>query len=147
MRSLLCRCRRERKQHEVLDEPRPLDNLPEFGGSLVGAPGAGERESSQVAGEHEPDLEGLRERPHEPLGDAQRLRLVLDRVAQHGELVAAEARDRVRGPQHGLQARADGAQQLVPGVMAERGTLVEANRGGGWRGFGILGVQAQGAAS
>ena len=62
----------------------------------------------------------MRERAHEPLRDAQRVRLVADALAQHGELVAAEAGDHVVRAQHGAQARADRPQQLVAGVVAER---------------------------
>ena len=45
--------------------------------------------------------------------------LVLHFVAQHGELVAAEARDRVAGAQHALDALGDDGEQLVAGLQAE----------------------------
>jgi len=57
---------------------------------------------------------------HQALGDAQSVRLVVDALAQHRELVAAEARDRVGRAQGRAQARAERAQQLVTGVVAER---------------------------
>ena len=44
----------------------------------------------------------------------------VDVLAEDRELVAAEARDRVAGAQLAVQARADRAQQLVAGVVAER---------------------------
>ena len=65
-------------------------------------------------------LERLGERAHEPLGDAQALRLVGDLVAQDGELVSAEAGDHVAGAQHRAQARPDLAQELVARVVPER---------------------------
>ncbi len=39
---------------------------------------------------------------------------------QHGELVAAKARDRVGSPEYRLQARRDFAQKLIPRRVAER---------------------------
>ncbi len=59
----------------------------------------------------------------DPAGDAGGVRLVGDPLAEHAEAAAAEARDGVAGAQHGEQPRADGAQQIVAGTLAER--LVE----------------------
>ena len=62
----------------------------------------------------------MREGAHEALRDPQGVRLVPHALAEHRELVAAEAGDHVLRAQHGAQARADRAQQLVAGVVAER---------------------------
>ena len=54
------------------------------------------------------------------LGDHVASRGVGDAVEQHGELVAAEARDGVAGAQRATQPARDGDQQLVADVVAER---------------------------
>ena len=55
----------------------------------------------------------------DPVGDRDRLLFVGEAVDQDAELVAAEAGDDVAGPQVGAQARRDGSQQGVAGVVAE----------------------------
>ena len=47
------------------------------------------------------------------LRDDGRLRRLADRRQEHGELVTAEPRDRVAGPNHGLQPRAQDREHLV----------------------------------
>ena len=53
------------------------------------------------------------------LGDGDHVALVLRVVADDGELVAAEARDRVARAQHALDALRDDGEQLVAGREAE----------------------------
>ena len=52
----------------------------------------------------------LQRRAH-PLDHPQRVRLVVDVLAEHRELVAAEAGDGVAGPHGGAQPGGDRAQQ------------------------------------
>src|SRR5205085_1317694 len=56
----------------------------------------------------------------DPLRDGHRLELAGDVLAEHGELVAAGAGDRVLGADRGLQAPGQLEQQLVAAVVAER---------------------------
>ena len=66
------------------------------------------------------DLQRIGQRAQHTLGDDRGLARVRDVLEQHGELVAADPRDRVAGPQRGVQAQRDRLQQLVAGLMAER---------------------------
>ena len=66
------------------------------------------------------DHERLRDRALQALGDADHVLLVGDVLAQHHELVAAEARRRVAAAQALLQAPAERLQQQVADVVAER---------------------------
>jgi hypothetical protein len=66
------------------------------------------------------DLERLVEHAGETLGELERLLLVAHAVAQDDELVAAEARDRIRVPHRAREPRRDRLQQLVAGLVAER---------------------------
>ena len=61
----------------------------------------------------------LRERQQDPLGDAGRVVAVRQVFDHHRELVAAEARDGVGGPQHAVQAPADLDEHLVAAGVAE----------------------------
>ncbi len=61
------------------------------------------------------ELERLRERLADPLGDADRLRLGVEVLAQDHELVAAEARDGVADAQPLAQPRRQRDEQLVAG--------------------------------
>ena len=54
----------------------------------------------------------------EPFGDLERLGLVHD-LAQHGELVSAEARQGVDGPKGGAQALGHTLEELVSALVAE----------------------------
>ena len=63
--------------------------------------------------------EGPRQRLRDPLGDPGRAALVPDVLGEHGELVAAEARDRVSGAQRLLDPGGHGGEQLVAGGVAE----------------------------
>jgi hypothetical protein len=66
-----------------------------------------------------PARNGTCERALQAIRDA-RCRSPLDALDEHGELVAAEAGDGV-APAHALeQALADGGQELVAGLVAER---------------------------
>src|SRR3954447_10098853 len=65
------------------------------------------------------DAEGALERGAQPQSRRGRARLVAG-IQDAGELVPAEARERVAWPQRLLQARADLTQDLVPGRVAER---------------------------
>ena len=66
-----------------------------------------------------PTRERALERRAQPQAGGAGRRLVAG-VEHDRELVAAEPRERVAGPQRLLQARADLAQDLVAGVVAER---------------------------
>ena len=84
--------------------------------------GAGDRDPQRglrevlAGGELERRLEG----GDDPLGHARGRALVGNPIEQDDELVAAEPRDRVAGPQRGLQPRRDLHQQLVAGGVPER---------------------------
>lgn len=54
------------------------------------------------------------------LGDHDRVALAVDVVAENREFVAAEASDRVAGPQDALKSRRHVDQQAVAGVVAQR---------------------------
>ena len=69
------------------------------------------------------DVERLLERPHHPGGDARRLVVALDVLAQQGELVAAHASDSVARPEQLVQALGHRHQQAVAAVVAQ--ALVE----------------------
>ena len=64
------------------------------------------------------DAVGLRERLGDALGDADRVALAGDLLAEHGELVAAEAGRGVAAAQDAVQPVGDGAQQLVADGVA-----------------------------
>jgi hypothetical protein len=89
------------------------------------------RGPGQVSGDRDPDARGDEllgraelERPAQcfghALGDADRQLGLREVVADHAELVAAEARDRVTGAQHVGEPRGQHAQQLIPGAVPER---------------------------
>ena len=63
---------------------------------------------------------GVREHGVQPRDDRRALRVVLERVAQHQELVAREPARRVAAPQGGRHPRCDRGQQLVSGGVPER---------------------------
>ena len=62
---------------------------------------------------------GQLEQGAQPLGDRERLRRVGEVLAEHDELVAAEARERVVDAQAVGQARGEAAEQLVAGLVAQ----------------------------
>ena len=66
------------------------------------------------------DAERLGQRGEHALGDDRRLARVGDVLEQHGELVAAHARDGVARAQRRVEPQRDGLQQLVAGLVAER---------------------------
>ncbi len=66
-----------------------------------------------------PERERLLEGRSHAVDDAQRVRLVLHLLAQHRELVAAEARDGVARTHSCPEPGPDGAQQGVAGAVAE----------------------------
>ena len=66
------------------------------------------------------DVDRKNERVHDPLRDGDRGGLgVVAVLDHHRELVPAEARDQVLGPQAGTQARRDRHEQLVAGRVPE----------------------------
>ena len=65
------------------------------------------------------EMQRLRDRVKQLLRDERRVGLRLDVRDQHGEFVAAHARDGVLLAQHGAQPRADDLQQLVAEGVAE----------------------------
>ena len=84
--------------------------------SPVGQRDADARGEEHLAGrEHE----RLGENGSHALGDGEDVAFVLRVVAHDGELVAAEARDRVAGAQDALDALRDHGEQLVAGREAE----------------------------
>ena len=64
------------------------------------------------------DDEPAADRPVDPLGHRDRVALVEDVLAQHDELVTAEAGDRVARAQRQRQALADGDEQAVAQTVA-----------------------------
>ena len=88
-------------------------------GALVA--GAGQRDSDADAGEHlvVAHLQWGRELLVDAVGDAGRVRLAGDVVQQHGELVAAHARQRIAGADAALQPAGDAHQQLVAGLVPQ----------------------------
>ena len=88
-------------------------------GALVAR--ARQRDADADAGEHlvPAHLDGRGQLLVDPLGDAGGVRLAVDVVEQHGELVAAQARQRVAGPQAALQPARGADQQLVAGLVSE----------------------------
>ena len=66
------------------------------------------------------DFERLVQRAGKPLRQPLRVLVALGAGLQHDELVAAEARDHVAGPDDGLEPRRDLLEQLVADRMAER---------------------------
>ena len=65
------------------------------------------------------DLEGLRKRISDPVGHVQCVRRIRGYVEDDAELVAAEPRQRVHGPQDARQSRADLAEQGVAALVPE----------------------------
>ena len=65
------------------------------------------------------EVEGSVERRDDALCRPRGRGLVGDLLDQHHELVAAEARDRVCGPQHRSQARRDAREQLISRSVPE----------------------------
>ena len=86
---------------------------------------------------------GVAQRRLDSFGDRDRVAHVGDVLQQHGELVAAEARDRVLGPHARLHALSDGDQQPVAGVVTEavvdRLELVQVEEQDGDRGPAAVG--------
>ena len=82
----------------------------------------GQGDADAHGDEHLGVAEGERRGGHlgDPLGDGQGVGLVGDALAEDGELVAAEAGHGVAGPDDLLEALAQGDQQPVAGVVAER---------------------------
>ena len=62
----------------------------------------------------------VRQHGVQPRDDRRALRVVLERVAEHEELVTREPARRVAAPQGGRHPRRDRRQQLVPGGVPER---------------------------
>ncbi len=87
-----------------------------------GAAARGQGDADAHGDEHLGVAERERRGGHlgDPLGDGQGVGLVGDALAQDGELVAAEAGHGVAGPDDLLEALAQGDQQPVAGVVAER---------------------------
>ena len=69
-----------------------------------------------------PEAERERQSIKQPRGDALHQRLVVEFMTHDDELVTREARQRVTRPKHGLDARTDSDQELVPGLVP--GTVV-----------------------
>ena len=65
------------------------------------------------------ERDGLRERPREALRNHAGVGLAAESFAHDDELVAAEARHRVRGLERRFDSARDLDEQLVPGVVAE----------------------------
>jgi hypothetical protein len=100
---------------------RGVRRLEELGARLVGAgldrdADARRHRDAVVA----VDLQRLRDRTQDAVGRRGDLRFVVDRVEQDGELVAAEARDRVDLADRVREAGGHGAQQLIAGLVAAR---------------------------
>ena len=82
---------------------------------------ARQRDADADAGEHlvPAHLDRRRQLLVDPLGDAGGVRLAVDVVEQHGELVAAQARERVARPHAALEPARGADQQLVAGLVSE----------------------------
>ncbi len=65
------------------------------------------------------DLEWLRQREMQPLGDAGGLSRVVHALQDHAELVAAESCRRVAGANHRLELHGERLQRRVPGMVPE----------------------------
>ena len=83
--------------------------------------GARQRDADADAGEHlvPAHLDRRGQLLVNPLGDAGGVRLAVDVLEQHGELVAAEARERVARAHAALEPPRDADQQLVAGLVSE----------------------------
>ena len=82
---------------------------------------ARQRDADADAGEHlvPAHLERRRQLLVDPLGDAGGVRLAVDLLEQHGELVAAQARERVARSHAAFEPPRDADQQLVARLVAE----------------------------